>query len=159
MFGFFKKQRAIQEAQLKIGKELHRQIKNALRTDDALATQRLSSAFTVGYITGFTRSGFMLFDIEPDKIINDEIRYICDGIINKVLYEIFLTQAALVKLSSEMENPKDKVLDTGLSPENVLDDFRLGMESGRFDASLISLKSVQADNFCHYLLKEPLNLQ
>ena len=159
MFRFFKKQRAIQEAQQKIGKELHRQIKNALTTDDALATRRLSSAFTVGYITGFTRSGFMVFNIEPDKIINDEIRYICDGIIRKVLYEIFLTQTALVKLSSEMKNDKDKVLDTGLSPENVLDDFKLGVESGRFDAPLISLKSIQANNLYHYLLKEPLKLQ
>lgn len=159
MFGFFKKHREIQEAQKKIGSDLHRQIKEALKSNDALATERLHSSFTVGYITGFIRSGFMVFSIEPDKIIDDEICYICDGIIKNVLYKIYTTQAAALKLTLEMKDQHSKILDTGLSPVDVSESFKLGMKAGNYDAPLISLKAVRADNFRRYLLKEPLQLQ
>jgi hypothetical protein len=77
MFGFLKKRREMRAARTKIGVDLHRQIRDALNTDDKGASERLSSSFTVGYIYTFVRCSFMSLGIDAESKVNAQVRHIC----------------------------------------------------------------------------------
>lgn len=158
MFEFLKRRQEIREAQTKIGKDLHRQIIIALKSDNHGATERLSTSFTVGYIYAFVRNGFMSLGIDVGKKINTHIRYICDGVIPGKLYNIFSHQAAALELAREMEDQRKQILNTGLSPADVTEQFELGAKAGTYDAPLVSIQSMPPDNLRRFLLKEPLKL-
>jgi hypothetical protein len=156
MFSFLKRRREVQEARGKIGTDLHRQIRDALRSDDLGATKRLSSAFTVGYIYSFIRDGFFSLGVDAEKNLDSHIRFICNGVIPGKLFKIYSDQTAALTLAREMKDQEKEILNLGLTPSGVLRLFTLGARSGSYDAPLMSIEVIQPDNLRRYLLDEPL---
>ena len=156
MFAFFKKRREIQDARTKIGIDLHRQVREALKQDESGATKRLSSSFTVGYIYAFVRDSFFSLGVDPTDNLDSQIKQICDGVIPGKLHRIYSDQKAALALAREMKNQDDEILNSGLSPALITKLFTLGARSGSYDAPLVSIECTPPDNLRRFLVNESL---
>jgi len=154
MFSFLRRRRELREARTKIGVDLHRQIREALTRDDLGASQKLSSAFTTGYIYTFVRDAFMSLGLDASKDLDSHIRFICDGVLPGKLYKIYSDQGAALALAREMQDQDKEIRGTGLSPSAVTKLFMCGARSGSYDAPLVSIQSTPPDNLRRYLLDE-----
>jgi hypothetical protein len=142
MFGLFDKQKkAEKEAANRIGIELHKQIKTALEHGGSEAENRTVSTFMAGYLYGFIRISFTTQGIPGEAAADKHIRYICDGVIPKRLYEIFERQLAALELAKSLDK------------NDEIEQFEVGVEVGAYDAGIFGpFSNVQANNLTNFLL-------
>ena len=67
-----------------IGSALHKQIFDAMKENEKLASKRIESPFCAGYINNFMRAGFQAIGVPIDEA-EDYFEYICDGVYPKKL--------------------------------------------------------------------------
>ena len=149
MFGFFKTRKAISDARNLLGVELHRQLSEALAQNESLAVERLSTSFTPGYIYWFVRSGFSAQGLDGAKIVDDQLRSICDGVLPGKLYKIFESQLAAVQIAKSMSNQASPTPGTRVSPIQSIEFFELGTKAAMYDSRSLSSRP---GNFKRYLL-------
>lgn len=117
MFGFFKNRKAIEETKTKIGKALHKQIREALTQDEKTATDRLHSAFFVGYLYWFIRIGFTNSMLDGAALVDKQLDIICEGITpNNLLYGIYKRQSAALDIAKSMQDQNSKMIGFDLTP-------------------------------------------
>ena len=92
-----------------IGRALHEQIYDAMKSDEKLAGKNLKSAFFVGYMYSFVSAGFIVQGVSGDQL-DKYLKYICDGVIPGRLWEIFNAQLKYMESVKELlqleENPE-----------------------------------------------------
>ena len=154
MFGFFKARKAISDARNVVGTELHRQLAEALEQNESLATQKLSTAFTPGYIYWFVRLGFSVQGVDGGKIVDDQLRQVCDGVLPGKLYKIFESQLAALQVAKSMSNQAAPIPGTKVSPKQLVELFELGTLAAVHDARVLSSRP---SNFKKYLLGQQVH--
>ena len=93
-----------------IGAALHKQIYDAMKEDEKMASTNLQSPFFVGYMVGFVKAGFLVQGLTKDeatKQLNKSMRYICDGVIPGRLWEIFSKQHQYMESVSKLLELED----------------------------------------------------
>ena len=155
MFGFLKKRKAINDARNVIGVELHRQIKEALSQNEAMATQKLSTVFTPGYVYWFVRMGFSSQGIDGGQVIDKQLPIVCDGVIPGKLNDIVQRQLAALDVAQSMEDQTKPICGTSMSPSQLTELFELGLKAGSYDATCLSSHPI---NFKKYLLGQQLQV-
>ena len=156
MFGFLKNRKVIKEARVKIGVELHRQIKEALYQDERAAAEKLSTVFVVGYIYWFIRMGFSYQAIDGGTVVDKQLKLICDGVLPNKLYDIFQRQMAALEVAQSTKDQDAPIRGTTVSPAQLTKLFETGVEVGAFDAMSLSSKP---NNLKRYLLGQGLQYQ
>lgn len=155
IFGLFgnKEHKAVAD---KIGVEIHRQLFAALNIDEPEASSRISSAFIVGYLYGFVRTGFSshgytVIEGPPVRYIAEELtdkylKYICNGVLPGKLHNIFKQQMSALELAKEL----------GKTDEIEL--FENGTYAGVYDAGVFSSYDPNpAENLFKFLTNEELD--
>lgn len=154
LFGFLKRRRAIAAASTKIGVALHRQIKEALDEDESRTGENLSTAFVVGYIHWFVRLGFSTQGIDAERLIDKELRVICNGVMpSGKLYEIFERQLAALEIAKGLKDQNRVVVGKSWTPAQMLKLFETGSEVGLWDGTCIR---AQPNNLKRYLLGQEM---
>jgi hypothetical protein len=156
MFNFLKCRKAISDARQVIGVELHRQIKEAVFQDESATSEKLSTAFTPGYIYWFVRMGFTCQGIDGGAIVDRQLKRVCDGVLPGKLYDIFQCQLAALGVAQDMSDQTKPIRGANVSPAQLTKLFELGSKVGAFDAMSLSAKPV---NFKSYLLSLPLHYE
>jgi hypothetical protein len=87
-----------------IGSALHHQLYEAMKEDEMMTNERLSSLFTNGYISVFVLFVYDLEGLNAQKIFEKNFRKILDGVLPNRLYEIFVKQNEMRKLAESMED-------------------------------------------------------
>ena len=135
MFGLFKQKssKQLNEAIIRVGSALHRQIKMA--SDDAVQAnwkpvfKRMDDAVTAGYLFGYVQSSFAEFDLE-EKVMNDCMRKIFDGIFPDGGYSFVMSKIDM------LNNADDMGLNIKIGEIAV--EFGTGIELGENDAKVNS---------------------
>ena len=142
MFGFGKKYKDQAD---KIGHALHEQIFGVIKENEALASQKLQSPFFVGYLAYFISTGFITQGV-PSNQTDKYMKYVCNGIMPRRLWEIFQKQMKIVEASQAAKR------------ENETKEFEIGAEAGMWDGSnLISWdRRASKTNLKAYLLSQEL---
>lgn len=153
MFDFFKNRKALRDARTEIGVVLHRQIRDAIRQDEHSASEKLSTSFSVGYISWIIKAGFSWRGFDDDSILEKHLKHICDGVIPNRLYDIFQRQLDALEIAHGMKDQASKIKGTNVSPAEVVELFELGSEVGLYDGMHLSEHTC---NFKNYLLGQPL---
>lgn len=157
MFKFLRERKAERDACTKIGVELHRQIRQAFESNESETGIRLRSFFTVGYLYSFVRIGFVTLGINGEQATDKHLKYICDGVIPKRLYDIFSRMLASLELAKSMDNKTKVIPGSDITPPEAITQFEIGMAAGAFDADCFrSLSDRKTDNLKKYLLGEKL---
>jgi hypothetical protein len=156
VFTFLKSRRKLREARTKIGVDLHRQVRIAFMTDDKVASERLATSFTVGYVYSFIRNGFYSLGVDADSSIETQVRRVCDGILPGKLYNIFSSQREALNFARGMKDQDSEILNTGRTPSDVAVMFVHGCNAGVYDAPLVSTQIAPPDNLRRFLLNENL---
>ena len=86
MFGFGKNKEEKKAAD-EIGKCLHKQIRDAILENEAMAGIKLQTPIAVGYIYNFIMGSFISQGIHKDGMVQKYIEYICNGILPNTLWE------------------------------------------------------------------------
>jgi hypothetical protein len=157
MFAFLKKSKLAGEARVRIGTELHRQLKEAMEADQSSTTNRLQTSFVAGYVTSFITAGFIAqLGAAGAEEGTKYFRRICDGVLPKTLYEILQRQLAAVQLAEQLPpNPSRKSVGLQLSPEDMVRQFRSGEQAGATDAEFFSKSNASAPNRLKVFLLTP----
>lgn len=144
MFGLFRNKEHKKAAD-RIGVEIHRQLLEALKEDESRTSKNLSSSFTPGYLYGFIRFGLIWQGFEDAKLPDKYLKHICDGVLPKILHEIFNKQFSAVKLAKDLGNQEE------------IDSFEIGINVGVYDSGVFSLHEYnEANNFYNYLTEKEL---
>ncbi len=152
MFGFFKNRKAIESAKIQIGKALHKQIKEALKNDEKTVTERVNSAFFVGYMYWFIRGGFASSMLDGAVLVDKLLEDICEGIIpNKMLYDIYTRQSVALDIAKSMNDQNAKMIGSNITPGAISELYEAGMSAGTEDARLLCT-STTPDKLRLYLL-------
>lgn len=114
-----------------------------------MTTEKLSTVFTPGYIYWFVRMGFSVQGIDGGKVIDKQLRLVCDGVIPDKLYDIFQRQLAALKVAQSMDDQTRPIRGTNMNPSQLTALFELGVKVGSYDATYLSSKPI---NFKKYLL-------
>jgi len=85
MFGFGKNKEEKKAAD-EIGKCLHKQIRDALTENEAMAGMKLQTPIAAGYIYNFIMGSFIYQGIRKDGMAQKYIQYICDGVLPNRLW-------------------------------------------------------------------------
>lgn len=158
MFKFLKQRKAEQSARKKIGVELHRQIKEAFDQNEEETAARLQTPFTVGYIYWFVRMGFSTLGFNGEQKTDKHLKFICDGVIPKKLYDIFQRQLAAMEIAKGIEDKNKIIRGTTITPADVTKLFEAGATAGMSDAKCcIPLLGSKANNLKRYLLGEKIS--
>ena len=147
MFGIFGKKEH-KDAANRIGVEIHRQLIEALQTDELSASNNLSSAFTAGYLTGFIWFGFTAQGYEGEELLNKYTKHICNSVLPGKLYEIFNKQYAALEIAKQL----------GKTDEIEL--YEKAIQVGVYDSGVFSLfNHNEANNFFNYLTNQGLQYE
>lgn len=145
MFGLFGN-KELKDAIRRIGVAIHRQIFDALATNEPEAGMRVSSFFTTGYLYGFIRLGFTHQGYDGEELADKYFRRICNGVLPGRLYDIVQKHFAALDLAKEL----------GRDGEITL--FETGIEAGAYDAGAFDVVSpVGARNLFKFLINEDLD--
>lgn len=147
MFGLFGKKEH-KEAANRIGVEIHRQLIEALQTDELSASNNLSSAFTAGYLTGFIWFGFTSQGYEGEKLLNKYTKHIFNGVLPGKLYDIFNKQYAALELAKQL----------GKTDEIEL--YEKAIQVGVYDSGVFNVfNHNEANNLFNYLTNQELQYE
>ena len=125
MFGLFisKEQKETEDL---IGMALHSQIKNALSHDQDLASDKLNSAFLIGYLNTFIKGKYNSYGFDGNKLIDKRLKELCERVYPKTLFTIYKNQYKMVTLAKS------------LGQDEVVENLGLGMMAGEHDAQVFN---------------------
>lgn len=139
-----------------IGSALHKQIFDAMKENEKLASKRIESPFCAGYINNFMRAGFQAIDVPIDEA-EDYFEYICDGVYPKKLNQLVLEQSLLAM------NDETKKEEYNLGGEVAASDARQDFNSRLWNKVLDTetsdehdLKLIPQPNLKKFLLKKKM---
>lgn len=135
------------KAATKISSELHRQIREAVRADEIKASARVASLFTLGYLYGFIRLGFINQGFQDEQLTQKYFKSVCKDIPGN-FYKVIFEQCNALDSAIELGNKKGVAL------------YEAGLEAGIHDADRFSTSTENAaSNLFQYLSNEPLDLK
>ena len=146
MFGFRKKEH--KEAANRIGVEIHRQLFEALKVNETVASEGVSSPFITGYLYGFIYLSFTQQGYEGYKLVGKYIKYICNGVLPGELYDIFEKQLTALEIAKE------------LGKGDVIKLFEKGCDVGVYDSHMFDVFVFdEANNMFKYLTGQELEYE
>lgn len=128
MFGFSKEEKLSTE----IGRFLHRNIREALFVNEEVAGVRVNDIFTSAYIYSFITSLAEHRGLDGEKFRDRNLKYICDGVLPKKLYESIIRNSAAIELLEGQSN------DMAVAQKKL---FLQGIKKGEEDAFSFNIKN------------------
>ncbi|MBL4711929.1 MAG: hypothetical protein JKX75_05430 [Gammaproteobacteria bacterium] len=142
MFGFFSNNK---KAASKIANEMHRQIRDAIKANEAEASAHVTSLFTLGYLYGFLRQGFTNQGFQGEQLSEKYFKPVCKKIPGN-FYNIIREQSDELDIAIEKNDTKAVAL------------YEKGLAAGIHDAAMFTISSTNvANNLFYYLTNHELD--
>ena len=141
MFG---KKREYRKLSDRIGQEIHRQLRQALKEKPSLLGTASEMAFTAGYLKSFTLVGFSAIGCPDIDTHMEFIKHFCNGVLPSRLWDVVQRGEALNSLSQDGEREEFK---------RTRESYALGAEAGISDGGEFFDNGVQPNKFGYFLIK------
>jgi hypothetical protein len=149
MFEMFGRERQYRRVADRIGKEVHRQLRQALKEKATVFETPAEMAFTAGYLKSFTFVGFSEIGCQDIDTNMEYIKYFCNGVLPGCLWDIVQRGEALNTLSQE--GNRDEFVKTRQS-------YKIGVDAGISDGGNFFDNGVEPKNFEYFLSKGSIEI-
>ncbi|PCI07419.1 MAG: hypothetical protein COB77_04705 [Gammaproteobacteria bacterium] len=146
MFGFFSSNKQ-RKAARRIASELHRQVRDAIKANEAEASSRVTSLFTLGYLYGLLRQGFTNQGFQGEAMAEKYFKPICKKIPGN-FYKVIREQSDELEIAIE-KNDKESISF-----------YESGLNAGIHDAVMFRISASNVENnFFNYLTNQALDFE